>query len=91
MFRDINWYDIYFIEIGLDENHIHFLVQNARMYSPKKIVKTFKSILARDVFRLHPEVKEQLWGSQYVNEELIRNYLKSQGNKKNTSRFIRIN
>ena len=88
-------YDIYFIEIGLDENHVHFLVQSVPMYSPKKIVQTVKSILAREVFRLHPEVKEQLWGGQfwskgyyvntvgqYANEEVIKNYLKNQGKQK---------
>ncbi len=88
-------YDIYFIEIGLDDNHIHFLVQSVPMYSPKQIVQTVKSILAREVFRLHPEVKEQLWGDQfwsdgyyvntvdqYANEEVIRNYLKNQGKQK---------
>ncbi|WP_345007795.1 IS200/IS605 family transposase [Snuella lapsa] len=90
-----NRYDIYFIEIGLDENHVHFLVQSVPMYSPKKIVQTVKSILAREVFRLHPEVKEQLWGGQfwsngyyvntvgqYANEEVIKNYLKNQGKQK---------
>ena len=54
-------YDIYFIEIGLDDNHVHFLIQSVPMYSPKEIVKTVKSILAREIFRLHPEVKEKLW------------------------------
>jgi putative transposase len=85
-------YDIYFIEIGLDENHVHFLIQSVLMYSPKQIVKTVKSIFSREVFRLHPEVKEQLWRGQfwsngyylytvgqYANEEVIRNYLKNQG------------
>ena len=88
-------YDIYFIEVGLDENHVHFLVQSVPMYSPKKIVQTVKSILAREIFRLHPEVKEQLWGGQfwskgyyintvgqYANEEVIKNYLKNQGKQK---------
>jgi len=88
-------YDIYFIEIGLDENHVHFLVQSVPMYSPKQIAQTVKSILAREVFRLHPEVKEQLWGGQfwsdgyyvntvgqYANEEVIKNYLKNQGKQK---------
>ena len=88
-------YDIYFIEIGLDENHVHFLVQSVPMYSPKQIVQTIKSLLAREIFRLHPEVKEQLWGGQfwsdgyyvntvgqYANEEVVKNYLKNQGKQK---------
>ena len=88
-------YDIYFVEVGLDENHVHFLVQSVPMYSPKQIVQTVKSIIAREVFRLHPEVKEQLWGGQfwsdgyyvntvgqYANEEVIIAYLKNQGRQK---------
>ena len=88
-------YDIYFVEIGLDENHVHFLVQSVPMYSPKQIVQTVKSIIAREVFRLHPEVREQLWGGQfwsdgyyvntvgqYANEEVIIAYLKNQGRQK---------
>lgn len=88
-------YDIYFIEIGLDENHVHFLVQSVPIYSPKEIVQTVKSITAREVFRLHPEVREQLWGGQfwsdgyyvntvgqYANEEVIVAYLKNQGKEK---------
>ena len=46
-------YDIFFIEIGLDWNHVHFLVQSVPMYSPKQIVQTVKSITIREVFRLH--------------------------------------
>jgi REP element-mobilizing transposase RayT len=88
-------YDIYFVEIGLDENHVHFLVQSVPVYSSKQIVQTVKSITAREVFRLHPEVREQLWGGQFwsdgyyvntvgqhANEEVIKAYLKNQGKEK---------
>ncbi|WP_083253377.1 transposase [Flavivirga aquatica] len=30
-------YDIYFIDVGLDDNHVYFLVQSVPMYSPKQI------------------------------------------------------
>ena len=30
-------YEIDFIEIGVDKDHVHFLVQSVPMYSPKKI------------------------------------------------------
>lgn len=88
-------YDINFVEIGLDENHVHFLVQSVPVYSPKQIVQTVKSITAREVFRLHPEVREQLWGGQFwsdgyyvntvgqhANEEVIKTYLQDQGKEK---------
>jgi len=88
-------YEIHFVEIGFDENHVHFLIQSVPMMSPKKIVNTVKSLTAREIFRLHPEVKRFLWGGkfwtsgyyintvgQYANEEVIKKYLKEQGKEK---------
>ena len=40
-------YEIIFLEIGIDMDHVHFLVQSVPMYSPKKIVQIIKSITAR--------------------------------------------
>ena len=55
-------YEISFLEIGADEDHVHFLVQSVPMYSPKKIVQTVKSITAREILAACPEVKKKLWG-----------------------------
>ena len=57
-------YEIHFLEIGTDRDHVHFLVQSVPMYSPKKIVQTIKSLTAREIFKRCPEVKKQLWGGQ---------------------------
>ena len=43
-------YEIEFLEIGTDEDHVHFFVQSVPMYSPKKIVQIIKSITAREIF-----------------------------------------
>lgn len=85
-------YEIEFLEIGTDKNHVHFLVQSVPNYSPTKIVQIIKSITAREIFARHPEVKKKLWGGQFwsdgyfVNtvskfgsEATIRNYVKNQG------------
>tara|TARA_B110000967_G_C18888365_1_gene565585 strand:- start:2902 stop:3243 length:342 start_codon:yes stop_codon:yes gene_type:complete len=58
-------YEIHFLEIGFDEDHVHFLIQSVPMLSPKKIVNTVKSLTAREIFRLHPEVKRFLWGGKF--------------------------
>jgi REP element-mobilizing transposase RayT len=71
---------------------VHFLVQSVPAYSPTKIVRTIKSIIAREIFAKHPEVKKELWGgefwtdghfistvSKHGNEYVITNYVKSQG------------
>lgn len=88
-------YEIYFVEIGSDENHVHFLTQSVPRLSVETIVRTIKSITAKELFRLHPEVKNQLWGGnfwtsgyyvntvgQYANEEVIQKYIQNQGNEK---------
>ena len=85
-------YEIEFLEIGVDKDHVHFLIQSVPMYSPTKIVRTIKSITSREIFRRVPEVKNKLWGgefwskgyfmstvSRYGNEEVITNYVKEQG------------
>jgi len=87
-----NRYEIIFLEIGADKDHVHFLVQSVPTYSPSKIVQTIKSITAREVFLRVPSVKAQLWGGAfwssgyYVNtvgrhgsEETIREYIAGQG------------
>ena len=89
-------YEIEFIEIGTDEDHVHFLVQSVPMKSPKRIVQTIKSISAIEIFRRHPEVKKKLWGGkfwtsgyyintdgQYGNMEVIKKYVEGQGRKYN--------
>src|ERR1041384_4317556 len=90
-----NRYEITFLEIGTDKDHVHFLVQSVPMYSPKKIVQIVKSITAREIFAAWPEVKKQLWGGQFWtdgyyistvgqhgNEQMISKYIKQQGREK---------
>jgi putative transposase len=85
-------HEIEFIEIGTDEDHVHFLIQGIPRMSPSEIVNIVKSITAREIFRLHPEVKTMLWGGYiwssgyYINtvgqhgtEEVIKRYIESQG------------
>ena len=89
-----NRYQVKFLEIGTDKDHIHFLIQSVTTYSVTKIVTMIKSITAREVFKRCPHVKKQLWGGElwtdgyYVatvgkhgNEDVIGNYVKSQGNE----------
>ena len=87
-------YGIEFIEIGTDKNHIHYLIQAPPKYSPTQIVTMIKSMTARMVFKINPEVKKKLWGgefwsdgywmvtvSQNGTEKVIREYVKNQGNQ----------
>lgn len=85
-------YEITFLEIGTDRDHVHFLVQSVPMYSPTKIVRIIKSITAREIFARAPSVKKKLWGGefwsdgyyvstvgQHGTEDTVRRYVKQQG------------
>ena len=89
-------YEIIFVEIGNDEDHVHFLVQSVPTISVTEIVTIVKSITAREIFKKHKKVKKKLWGGalwssgyyantvgQYANEDMIINYVKNQGKKYN--------
>ena len=95
-------YEIKFIEIGTDKDHVHFLIQSVPMYSAKKIIQTVKSLTAREIFKRVPEVKKQLWGGElwtdgyYVStvgqkgsEETIRKYVEEQGKEEEYKRIHR--
>ncbi|MDX2434639.1 MAG: IS200/IS605 family transposase, partial [Desulfobacterales bacterium] len=86
--------EMHFVEIGADKDHVHFLVQSVPTYSPTKIVRTIKSITAREIFRQIPLIKKELWGGEFWtdeyyintvskrgNEDVVRQYVKKQGNE----------
>ena len=86
-------YEIKFLEIGTDKDHVHFLIQSVPMYSITKIVTMIKSLTAREIFSRCPNVKKKLWGGEFWSdgyfastvgkhgdEHMISNYVKNQGN-----------
>ena len=93
-------YEIEFLEIGTDSNHVHFLIQSVPSYSPKKLVQTIKSITARELFQRCPQIKEQLWGGalwtegyfvstvgQHGTEAVIAKYVREQGGQTDTTQL----
>ena len=54
-------YELRFLEIGTEGDHLHLLIQSVPAYSVTKIVKTVKSITAREIFTKVPSVKKKLW------------------------------
>ena len=85
-------YQVKFLEIGTDKDHVHFLVQSVPTYSVTKVVTMIKSLTAREVFKRCPQVKKQLWGGEFWtdgyfastvgkhgNEDMIGKYVKNQG------------
>jgi REP element-mobilizing transposase RayT len=54
-------YDLRFLVLGTEGDHVHLLIQSVPAYSITKIVKTVKSITAREIFTKVPSVKKKLW------------------------------
>ena len=85
-------YEIRFLEIGTEGDHVHFLIQSVPSYNVTKLVTKVKSITGREIFNQVPSVKQQLWGGEFwtdgyfvstvgehANEDVIRQYIQRQG------------
>ena len=89
-------YFLNFDAIGSDGDHLHVVVEGAPRYSPSRIMQICKSILAIQIFKQFPEVREELWGGEFWNDgghidtvgdgrglEEVMKYVKNQGGDPN--------
>ena len=87
----------------MDKNHIYLLSSALPKISPGGIVRIFKSITAREIFRRHPEIKKELWGGEFWSDgyyvgtvgergdwSKVENYIQKQGIPKEDLRQIRL-
>ena len=85
-------YEIIFEQIGIDLNHVHYLISAAPKLSPADIIQIVKSITARQLFIRHPDLRRELWGGHLWTEgyfvatigeggskDVIQVYIKNQG------------
>jgi REP element-mobilizing transposase RayT len=77
------------LEIGTDKDHVHFLIQSAPAQSAAKIIQMVKSITAREVFAVCPQVKKKLWGGQFWPDGYYVNTVGVHGNEKTVSEYVR--
>ncbi len=72
-------------------DHVHLFLYVPLRYSPSRVVRILKSVSARELFRRHPKLREQLWGGKLwsngyfvrsvgdeVTAAVIRRYIKLQ-------------
>jgi putative transposase len=82
-------YEIHFLEIGTDKNHVHFLVQSVPKYSPTQMVTMIKSLTAKEIFKKHPEVKKILWGGEFWPAGYFVNTVSKFGDEQSISRYVK--
>src|SRR3989344_3701566 len=88
-------YDWIFEQMGIDQNHVYFLISAAPKYSPSAIIQGIKNITAKELFRRHPDLRDELWHGElwtdgfFVatvgeggNRDIIKQYVANQGKKK---------
>lgn len=86
-------YEMKFLEIGVDKDHVHFLVQSVPTYSVTKLVRMIKSLTAREIFKRCGYLRKELWGGElwtdgyfastvgrHGDEDVIGRYVRNQGN-----------
>ena len=81
-------YQLKFLEIGTDKDHVHFLVQSVPTYSVTKIVTMVKSLTAREIFRRCPYVKKQLWGGEFWSDGYFASTVGKHGDETTISRYV---
>ena len=85
-------YEIHFLEIGTDKDHVHFLIQSVPVWTVARLVMLIKSVTAKQVFLMMPDLKKDLWGSslwtsgyyastigKHGSETVITKYVRDQG------------
>ena len=82
-------YELKFLEIGTDENHVHFLVQSVPMYSVKKVVQLIKSLTAREIFKRCPHVKRLLWGGEFWSDGYFASSVGKHGDEAMIGEYVR--
>jgi REP element-mobilizing transposase RayT len=82
-------YEIKFLEIGVDKDHVHFLVQSVPTYSVTSLVKMIKSLTAREIFKRCPHVKKQLWGGEFWSDGYFASTVGKHGDEEVISRYVK--
>ena len=81
-------YEIKFIEIGVDKDHVHFLVQSVPTYSVTKLVTMIKSLTAREIFMRCPQVKKQLWGGEFWSDGYFASTVGKHGDEGMIAKYV---
>ena len=88
-------YYFWFDALGYEEDHLHLVIEAAPKYSPSRIMQICKSILAIQIFKKFPKLKEdELWGGEFWTDgghidtvgdgrglDEVKTYVKNQGRK----------
>lgn len=81
-------YDIDFEKIGSDGDHIHLLCSFPPKHGGSDVVRIFKSITAKQLFKTYPELKKELWGGEFWSDGFYLATVGERGNWKVVERYV---
>jgi putative transposase len=82
-------YEIEFESIGCDINHIHILCSFHPKYSIGEVVRKFKSITARELFKKFPWLRKELWGGEFWSDGYYAATVGERGNWGIVERYVK--
>ena len=82
-------YQLKFLEIGTDKDHVHFLVQSVPTYSVTKLVTMIKSLTSRHIFSRCPQVKKKLWGGEFWTDGYFASTVGKHGDENMISKYVK--
>ena len=82
-------YEIEFEQIGCDKDHIHILCSFHPKYSIGEVVRKFKSITARELFKKFPDLKKELWGGELWSDGYYAATIGEGGNWAVVKKYVR--
>ena len=82
-------YELDIEELGCDRNHIHLLCSFHPKYAGGQIVRLFKSITSRELFRQFPDLKQELWGGEFWTDGYYLATIGERGTLQVLERYIR--
>ena len=81
-------YEIEFEKLGYDNDHIHILATFPPRYGGSEVVRMFKSITARELFKQFPALKKELWGGEFWSDGFYFATVSERGDWKTVERYV---
>ena len=82
-------YDIEFEQLGTDGDHIHILCSFHPKLGGGDVVRIFKSITAKQLFRRFPELRKDLWGGEFWSDGYYLGTVSDRGNWSVVEQYVK--
>ena len=81
-------YEIEIEALGTDGDHVHLLCGAHPKFSPGLIVRRYKSLSARELFKREPWLKRELWGGSFWSSGYFVGTVGERGNWAVVERYV---